>query len=154
MDLRPDREHDRAPPGVKAPWRAVRALQVVLTLLLLPVLLSGGTTSAQALLRCEATRTVHASCCCPAEGAPSVASITPAPCCTLVQVDSTLPSGSLHAPSEVAPPVLAAHQPAWRGFAPLLEPTKPVHVSPQLRPLPPRTRSGPSLIVLHRRFVI
>jgi len=155
MYARPRREpHQSAPARARGALRAVWAVRALMALLLLPTLLSGGAARAQAMLRCEVTQQVHATCCCPATPVAPVASISRSCCCTRVAVDQALPSGSVRAATEAAPPLLAALLPGWRGFGslPALE-LLPDAVSPQQAP-PPPIPSRPSLIVLHRRFLI
>lgn len=155
MYARPLREpRQSAPARARAGLRAVWAVRALMALLLLPTLLSCGTTSAQALLRCEVTQQVHATCCCPASPVSPVTSISRSCCCTRVEVDQALPSGSVRAATEAAPPLLAVLLPGWRGFGalPTLE-LLPDAVSAQQAPTPP-THARPSLIVLHRRFLI
>ncbi|MDB4986583.1 MAG: hypothetical protein JWN04_1761 [Myxococcaceae bacterium] len=154
MFARPRRElHQSAQAGATAALRVSWVVRVLVALLLLPAIVSGGSASARALLRCEVTQQMHASCCCPTSQLSPAASISRS-CCTRVEVDQELPSGSVRNVSEVVPPLLAALLPVWRGFGSLppleLAPDAP---SSQQAP-PPPTHEGPSLIVLHRRFLI
>lgn len=150
----PREPHKDAHGAGRVSVRPVWLLRLVLALLLLPAVLSGGTASARALLRCEVTQAVHATCCCPVAAPLAVASISRSCCCTRVEVDSALPDGSLRAQSQVTPPLLVALQPAWRGFGARARTLPGAAAPPSRAELPPPTRVGRSLIVLHRRFLI
>lgn len=127
----------------------VRALAL---LLLFPALVLGGRVSAEALFRCEITQTVHASCCCPAGAGTRGPALSRACCCERVEADVSLPAGSLHMDGHFAPAEHVAAVVLAMGF------WLPWVVSSQEPPAwtPERTqaRAGPSLVVLHRRFLI
>lgn len=143
----------------------VWASRALLTLLSLSILVAGGPARAQALLRCEVTKTLHTACCCPStssdEARPSMVPLAStvraasSSCCTWVELDRAPPSSLQSLQTQVLPPVLLALvAPACRGFGALPRILLPADTAPR-RLAPPRPLgSALSLIVLHRRFLI
>jgi hypothetical protein len=130
------------------------ATRWLMAALLLPTLLFGGLAGARSLFLCEVTESVYATCCCPAARELPHDAVTRSCCCDRVEVHSSVPSGALHQDGQ--PPqhaqALASVGAVWFGAPPSLA---------HQRYLPPtwirsstRARAGPSLVVLHRRFLI
>ncbi|HKO93681.1 MAG TPA: hypothetical protein VJU61_21155 [Polyangiaceae bacterium] len=109
-----------------------------------------------ALFRCKFTGLARTACCCPgSEEVEDSATISRACCCSVEQVDASMPAGA-QGPQSPAQHVVAA--PAlW-----LPELRLPTVRMLSLQPPPSagmrryaeRTRAGPSLIIVHRRLLI
>jgi hypothetical protein len=127
-----------------------RALFVVL---IVPTLLLGGSARAQALFKCEYTKVVYTACCCPSTQETGPA-LDRACCCEHIEAQGALPLGSVRGDATPAPVYLAP----VRISGLHLEPAPPLHRRdpPPMasKPLPVLARAGPSLIVMHRRFLI
>jgi len=137
--------------GRKA-WHGVVRLFVLLGLL--PVLFLGSSPSAQALLHCRVTQVVHTSCCCPSGDMPSAPAMSPSCCCDRVQIDATVPAGSLqseahHALANLGPVARLGLSFGAYALSATPRPDPKGRLTEQTR-----ARAGPSLIVLHRRFLI
>lgn len=109
-----------------------------------------------ALFRCEFTGVARtACCCCPGtEEAEDNATISRACCCSVEQVDASMPTGTQgpQSPTQhVAAPAL--WMPELRLPAVHVLPPQPPP-SAGMRRYAERTRAGPSLIIVHRRLLI
>lgn len=136
----------------RAAWRATWRLLVLLGLL--PALFLGSSSGTEALFRCRATQLVETSCCCPNSDILGTAEISPSCCCERVQLDSALPTGALHGDGH----------PVAEGFGPVVRraTARELFAVAEAPPQDPRglalergrARAGPSLVILHRRFLI
>jgi hypothetical protein len=122
--------------------------------LLLPTLFFGNVAGASALLRCKVTQSVHATCCCPVTPELSHDSVTRSCCCERVEVETSLPSGNLGGDAQVA-----AYGPAVLAVSKLVFGTPPslaaaAYAPPTWVRKTIRARAGPSLVILHSRFLI
>jgi hypothetical protein len=130
-------------------WRASACVRLIVALLALPMVLSAAT--AAALFRCNMVAGVHAGCCCPMTETESDDTLERASCCERIQSGAALPPALTHDAKEViAPPALIVVQ--WVVRAPR-EPAIRRHAPSWERPAV-RARAGPSLVVLHQRFLI
>jgi hypothetical protein len=130
------------------------AARWLMAALLLPTLLFGGVNGVRALFLCEMTQSVHATCCCPAAAELPHDAVTRSCCCERVELESSVPRGSLHQDAQVTPhaQALASVSTVWFGAPPSLAPKR--YLPPTWLRGSMRARAGPSLVVLHQRFLI
>lgn len=149
------RSNARAVPRSSGAWTCALASSFRAFAAVMVVLIVAGTQARSfALFRCELTGTALSTCCCPGEEEHESPAISRACCCSMEQVDASVPTGSTapetfanlsYAPQAwLATPVV----PAWRPVA-VREPQ-----SAGMRRYAQRTRAGPSLVIVNRRLLI
>lgn len=132
-------------------WRASTCLRLLVVLLVLPIVLSAAT--AAALFRCNMMAGLHAGCCCPASEGEPADSVERASCCERIQSGDALPPA-------LAAGELPLHVTSPATFVVALAPVRPPRAPSHLRNAPGwerpamRARAGPTLFVLHQRFLI
>jgi hypothetical protein len=135
----------------RAFWRAAaRALAFALALLVS----IGAPVRSFALFRCAYTGQARTVCCCPAHEQMEGATLSQSCCCSVEQVDASLPAGTI-AHDKLAS--FASAPPALPPAPPLsLRALRVADAPPALRPLRHalETRAGPPLIIMHRRLLL
>ena len=130
-------------------------LRQALALLVLPVLLSGAVGGASSVLfTCKYTKVASTACCCHTRGSESAAAeLSRGSCCDITTVETALPVASVNAQLS-----LVGLSPfVWVQQAPAATPQPELYTHRATLPALLRNeqpRAGPSLVILHRRFLI